>query len=66
MDCMTVVCCPAQFNVSFSASSHSNFLISSISSSIDHFTVVCLVAWPLYESEAGVDLFSIDTSLPFL
>jgi len=25
-------------------------------SSIDHFTVVCLVAWPLNESEAGVDL----------
>ena len=24
--------------------------------SIDHFTVVCLVAWPLNESEAGVDL----------
>ena len=23
---------------------------------IDHFTVVCLVAWPLNESEAGVDL----------
>ena len=23
---------------------------------IDHFTVVCLVAWPLNESEARVDL----------
>ena len=23
---------------------------------VDHFTVVCLVAWPLNESEAGVDL----------
>ena len=23
---------------------------------IDHFTVVCLVTWPLNESEAGVDL----------
>ena len=23
---------------------------------IDPFTVVCLVAWPLNESEAGVDL----------
>ena len=23
---------------------------------IDHFTVVCLVAWPLNESEAGVEL----------
>ena len=24
---------------------------------IDHFTVVCLVAWPLNESEAGGDFF---------
>ena len=24
--------------------------------SIDHFTVVCLVAWPLNKSEAGGDL----------
>jgi len=23
---------------------------------VDHFTVVCLVAWPLNESEAGVDV----------
>ena len=23
---------------------------------IDHFTVVCLVAWPLNENEAGGDL----------
>ena len=28
---------------------------------IDHFTVVCLVAWPLNESEAGVDLVLIET-----
>ena len=33
---------------------------------IDHFTVVCLVPWPLNESEAGVDLVLIETSLPFL
>ena len=33
---------------------------------IDHFTVVCLVAWPLNESEAGGDLVLIETSLPFL
>ena len=32
---------------------------------IDHFTVVCLVAWPLNESEAGVDLVLIDTSMIF-
>ena len=57
-----MVCCPAQFNVSFSAASHSTFLIST---TIDHFTVVCLVPWPLYESEAGVDLVLIKTSLPF-
>jgi len=29
---------------------------------IDHFTVVCLVAWPLNESEAGVDLVLIETA----
>ena len=33
--------------------------------SIDHFTVVCLVAWPLNESEAGDDLVLIETSLHF-
>ena len=33
---------------------------------IHHFTVACLVAWPLNESEAGVDLALIETSLLFL
>ena len=33
---------------------------------IGHFTVTCLVAWPLNESEAGVDLVMIETSLIFL
>ena len=33
---------------------------------IDYFTVVCLVAWPLNESEAGVDLVLIETSLLLL
>ena len=33
---------------------------------IDHFTVVCLVAWPLNEGEAGGDLVLIATSLLFL
>ena len=33
---------------------------------IDHFIVVCLVAWPLNESEAGVDFVMIETSLLFL
>ena len=33
---------------------------------IVHFTVVCLVAWPLNESEAGVDLVLMETSLLFV
>ena len=33
---------------------------------IDYFAVVCLVAWPLHESEAGVDLVLIETSLLLL
>ena len=33
---------------------------------IDHFTVVCLVAWPLNESEAGGDLVLIETLLLFI
>ena len=33
---------------------------------IDHFPVVCLVAWPLNEGEAGGDLVLIETSLLFL
>jgi len=30
------------------------------------FTVACLVAWPLYESEVGGGLVLIETSLLFL
>jgi len=30
---------------------------------IDHFTVLCLVAWPLNESETGSDLALIETFL---
>ena len=33
---------------------------------IDHFTVVCLVAWPSIESQAGGDLVFIQTSLLFI
>ena len=33
---------------------------------IDHFTVACLVAWPLNENEAGGDLVLVETSLLFL
>ena len=36
-----------------------------MASTIDYFTVSCLVAWPLNESEAGVDLVLIETSLLF-
>ena len=32
---------------------------------IDHFTVSCLLAWALNESEAGGDLALIETSLLF-
>ena len=37
-----------------------------VSRRIDHFTVVCLVAWPLNEGEAGGDLALIETFLLFL
>ena len=33
---------------------------------IDLFTVVCLVTWPLNESEAGVDLIMVQIPLLFL
>jgi len=33
---------------------------------IDHFTVVCSVTWPLYGSEARIDLVLIQTSLLLL
>ena len=36
-----------------------------LAAGIDHFTVSCLVAWPLNESEAGGDLVLIETSLLF-
>ena len=42
------------------------FLTSFFLHTIDHFTVVCLVTWPLNESEAGVDLALIETSQLFL
>ena len=32
----------------------------------DHFTVFCLVTWPMHGSEAGVDLVLIETSLLLL
>ena len=41
-------------------------IMHSMLSEIDHFTVVCLVTWPVNESEAGVDLALIETSQLFL
>ena len=43
-----------------------NFKGSFLLSSIDHFTVVGLVTWPLNGNEAGVDLVLIQTSLLLL
>ena len=43
-----------------------NVLDKNKNKAIDHFTVVCLVAWSLNESEAGVDLVLMETSLLFL
>ena len=42
------------------------FDVQRIVTLIDHLTVVCLVAWPLYDSEAGVDLVMIETFLLIL
>ena len=36
------------------------------SRTLEHFTVVCLVAWPLNENKAKGDLLLMKTSLPFL
>ena len=41
-------------------------VLTQITFIIDHFTVICLVAWPLNESEAGGDLALIESSLLFL
>ena len=59
-----LVCCPAQCNVSFSAASYSTFF--NFHFNRPYFTVECLIALPLHESAPGVDLFLIETSLPFL
>ena len=41
-------------------------MIQFLFATIDHFTVACLVARPLNESEAVGDLVLIETSLLFL
>ena len=43
-----------------------HYLCKQSNSRIDHFTVSCLVAWPLNESEAVIDLVLIGTSMLFL
>ena len=45
---------------------YQNSIVKNFTVIVDHLTVVCLVAWPLYQSEAGVDLVMIETSLLFL
>ena len=50
----------------FNQCSHSQIEICPRLHSIDHFTVVCLVTWPLNESEAGGDLAMIETTLHLL
>ena len=46
----TFVCVPWHKTVIFQNSTFSEII------TIDHCTIVCLVAWPLYEREAGGDL----------
>jgi len=41
-------------------------VISSVRGIIDYFSVVCLVAWPLNDSEAGVGLIFREIVLLFL
>ena len=41
-------------------------VLSLVSRTIDHFTVVDLVPWPSSECEAEVDLVLIQTSLAFV
>ena len=51
-----------------SADSHSLTLstLHAVRVPIDHFTVLCLVTWPLNDSEAGGDPALIQTSLLFV
>ena len=45
---------------------HTNVGYDLLVNTIDLFTVVCFVAWPLNENEAGGDLVLIKTSLLLL
>ena len=42
------------------------YILPAVNTVIDHFTLVCLVTWPLNGSEAGGDLVLIKTSLVVL
>ena len=44
----------------------SKVTVGVVDKQIDHFTVLCLVAWPLNENEAGVDLVLIEIALLLL
>ena len=57
----------SQLSIKIEAISQLTAKISTISSYqlIGHFTVVCLVTWHWFESEAGGDLVLIQTSLLF-
>ena len=41
-------------------------VISSEMHTIGNFTIVCIFAWPLNKSEAGVELVLIETQMLFL
>ena len=45
---------------------HQHSYTLQIESQIEHFTDLCLIAWPLNESEAGVDIVLIEIALLFL
>jgi len=45
---------------------YQNSIVKNFVVIIDHLTVVCLVAWPLYRGGAGVELVVMEASLPFL
>ena len=52
--------------VSLQPSLHKTYCYKIRPTIIDHFTVACIAAYPLNESEAGGDLVLIETSLLFL
>ena len=51
---------------SFLVDETSQVIVNTNCVTIDHFTVVCFMTWPLNGSEVAVDLVLIKTSLPLL